>query len=324
MTAAADDLIAVEGATKDYQVRAGGARQTLRALRGVDLVVKRGEVLAIVGESGCGKTTLSRLILGIEEPTSGAARIGGKPAGSYDRLARAALIQPIFQDPYSSLNPRMTVGDIIAAPLAVRRRGSRSKRRDSVVAIMRQVGLAEHLRNTYPGQLSGGQRQRVAIARALIGAPEILVCDEPTSALDVSVQSQILNLIAELRERFALTIVLISHNLAVVHHLADRVAVMYLGQVVETAPTEALFAAPRHHYTRALLDAILVPEPGRRLPRLALDAEFPSPLAPPAGCAFHPRCRAADAVCRTAEPLPTEAGASRFRCHHPLPAPASV
>ncbi|MGE0752462.1 MAG: ABC transporter ATP-binding protein [Variibacter sp.] len=321
-----DALITVEGATKDYAVRADGARATLRALRGIDLTVHRGEVLAIVGESGCGKTTLSRLILGIEPPSSGTVRIEGRPTTDYDRLARAALIQPIFQDPYSSLNPRLTIGQIIAAPLVVRGRGSRAERQEKVAAIMQQVGLPPHLRNAYPGQLSGGQRQRVAIARALIGEPEILVCDEPTSALDVSVQSQILNLIAELRERFKLTIVLISHNLAVVHHLADRVAVMYLGQIVESAPTEVLFATPRHHYTRALLDAILVPEPKRRLPRLAIDAEFPSPLTPPPGCAFHPRCPAMDDICRTADPPSSDAGRSQFRCHHPLvtaePAPA--
>jgi peptide/nickel transport system ATP-binding protein len=314
-----DALITVEGATKEYTVHAEGARATLRALRGIDLTVQRGEVLAIVGESGCGKTTLSRLILGIEEPSSGHVSLEGKSVTDYDRLSRAALIQPIFQDPYSSLNPRMTIGQIIAAPLVVRGRGSRRERQTQVMDAMRQVGLAEHLRNAYPGQLSGGQRQRVAIARALIGEPEILVCDEPTSALDVSVQSQILNLIAELRARFSLTIVLISHNLAVVHHLADRVAVMYLGQIVESGPTEEIFASPRHHYTRALLDAILVPEAHRRLPRLTIDAEFPSPLAPPPGCAFHPRCPAADAVCREIDPPPVGDGGTRFRCHHPLP-----
>jgi peptide/nickel transport system ATP-binding protein len=317
-----DALITVEGATKDYIVYTEGTRATLRALRGIDLTVRRGEVLAIVGESGCGKTTLSRLILGIEEPSAGHVSLEGKSATDYDRLARAALIQPIFQDPYSSLNPRMTIGQIIAAPLVVRGRGGRRERHTQVMDVMRQVGLAEHLRNAYPGQLSGGQRQRVAIARALIGEPEILVCDEPTSALDVSVQSQILNLIAELRARFSLTIVLISHNLAVVHHLADRVAVMYLGQIVESGPTEEIFASPRHHYTRALLDAILVPEAHRRLPRLTIDAEFPSPLAPPPGCAFHPRCPAADAVCREIDPSPLDDGDTRFRCHHPLPTPA--
>jgi peptide/nickel transport system ATP-binding protein len=313
-----EPILEIIGATRDYPVRAAGRRSTLRALRGVDLAVQPGEVTAIVGESGCGKTTLSRLCLGIELPTAGSVRLAGRPIEAYHRIARARLIQPIFQDPYSSLNPRQTLGTIIAAPLAVRREGSAAIRRAQALAMMRAVGLPEHLIDAYPNQISGGQRQRAAIARALIGRPRLLICDEPTSALDVSVQSQIINLISRMRHEFDLTVVLISHNLAVVHHLADRVAVMYLGLVVESGPTEALYARPRHPYTRALLDAILPPTPGARPCPPALGAEPPNPIDPPPGCPFHPRCPAATELCRTTMPPATGTDAAFFRCHHPL------
>ncbi len=291
-------IIAARAVTRDY--RAG--KRVLHALRGVDLAVEPGETLGIVGESGCGKSTLARLLLGIEPPSSGTVAIEGKPIAAYHRLARAALIQPVFQDPYSSLNPRMTVGGIIAAPLEVRREGTHSSRLARVHALMETVGLPPHLLHAYPGALSGGQRQRVAIARALIAQPRILICDEPTSALDVSVQSQILNLLARLRREFGLTMILISHNLAVVNHLADRIAVMYLGRIVERGRTEAAFRAPRHPYTAALLEAVLAPVPGARLPDPALGAEFPSPLDPPPGCAFHPRCPRAGEICARVRP----------------------
>jgi peptide/nickel transport system ATP-binding protein len=315
-------LLEITGATRNYQVSAGLRRgRVLQAVRGIDLAVEEGEILAIVGESGCGKSTLARLLLGIEEPSSGSITVGGKPIGAYGRVERAKLIQPIFQDPYSSLNPRMTVAGAIAAPLEVRGVGNGRSRLAAVHEIMDAVGLARYLAGAYPSQLSGGQRQRVAIARALIGEPKILICDEPTSALDVSVQSQILNLLARLHRSFRLTIVLISHNLSVVGHLADRVAVMYLGKVVEAGPTEAVFAEPRHPYTRELMQAILPPEPGRGLPELHLKGEFPSPLAPPTGCAFHPRCVRASGACR--EAVPELAGSERLvACHYPLREPA--
>ncbi|KGM30045.1 oligopeptide/dipeptide ABC transporter ATP-binding protein, partial [Inquilinus limosus] len=255
-----------------------------------------------VGESGCGKSTLARLMLGIEAPTAGRIAIGGQPVTAYSRIERARLIQPVFQDPYSSLNPRMTVGAIIAAPLAVRGEGTAASRLAAAHRLMDAVGLARDLSVAYPMQLSGGQRQRVAIARALIGEPRILVCDEPTSALDVSVQAQILNLIAELHRTLKLTIVLITHNLAVVSHLADRVAVMHLGQIVELAPTDDIFAAPRHPYTRELLRAVLRPEPGASLPA-GMAGELPSPTAPPPGCAFHPRCTRQSELCGRSVPV---------------------
>ena len=311
-------MLEIAGATRDYAVRAGGKPATLPALRGIDLAVEPGEVMAIVGESGCGKTTLSRLCLGIEPPTAGRVNLAGQPIGSYARTVRARLVQPIFQDPYSSLNPRQTLGSIIAAPLAVRGEGTRATRRAQALDLMRAVGLPEHLVNAYPSQISGGQRQRAAIARALIGEPRLLVCDEPTSALDVSVQSQIINLIGRVRRQRDLTVLLISHNLAVVHHLADRVAVMYLGIIVESGPTEALYARPRHPYTRVLLDAILSPTPGARPRRIDIGAEAPNPIEPPSGCPFHPRCAQASDLCRTAMPAETQANPGFFRCHHPL------
>ncbi len=310
----AEPIVAAGAVTRDYPVGKG----VLHALRGVDLALARGETLGIVGESGCGKSTLARMLLGIEMPSSGTVAVDGRPIAAYGRLARAALIQPVFQDPYSSLNPRMTIGRIVAAPLEVRGEGTRATRLERVLALMETVGLPRHLINAYPGAMSGGQRQRVAIARALIGEPRILVCDEPTSALDVSVQSQILNLLDRLRREFGLTMVLISHNLAVIYHLADRVAVMYLGRIVEEGRTEEIFAAPRHPYTAALLDAVLAPVAGARLPDLAVEAEFPSPLDPPPGCAFHPRCPRASEICTRIDPAKTKEGEHGFRCHHPI------
>ena len=310
----AEPIVAAGAVTRDYRVGNG----VLQALRGVDIALAGGETLGIVGESGCGKSTLARMLLGIEAPSSGTVAIDGQPVSAYSRLARAALIQPVFQDPYSSLNPRMTIGRIVAAPLEVRGQGTRAIRLQRVLALMETVGLGRHLVNAYPGAMSGGQRQRVAIARALIGEPRILICDEPTSALDVSVQSQILNLLGKLRRELGLTMILISHNLAVIHHLADRVAVMYLGRIIEEGRTDEIFAAPRHPYTAALLDAVLPAVAGARLPDLAVGAEFPSPLDPPPGCAFHPRCPRASEICTRIDPAETNAGDHRFRCYHPI------
>lgn len=312
-----ETVLSMRGVTRDYAV--GGAfrkKATLRALRGIDLSVDRGRTLGLVGESGCGKSTLARILLGIEDPTAGTVLVSGRPIQEYERLARARLIQPVFQDPYSSLNPRMSVEAIIGAPLKVRGDGTAASRRARVHEMAGEVGLPRHLVEAYPSQLSGGQRQRVAIARALIGEPEILICDEPTSALDVSVQSQILNLLHRLKQELNLTMILISHNLAVVHHLADEVAVMYLGQIVERGDADAIFERPCHPYSDALLKAVLPPRAGARLPELGLEAEFPSPVNPPSGCAFHPRCPKADALCAEVDPNP--AGIDPvFRCHHP-------
>ena len=264
-------------------------RRWLRAVDRVSFSLARGETLALVGESGCGKSTVARLIVGLYTPSEGSVAFTGR------------RMQMIFQDPYASLNPRWRVRDIVSEPLIALGSGARAASRQRVEALLTQVGLSPDDGEKYPHEFSGGQRQRISIARALAGEPDLLVCDEPTSALDVSVQAQILNLMRDLQEALGLAYLFISHNLAVVSEVADRVGVMYLGRLVEMAPTEALFERPRHPYTRMLLDA--VPDlslSGR--PRIAVAGEVPNPLAPPAGCAFHPRCPHADERCRREAP----------------------
>jgi len=291
------------------------AGRVLKAVNGVSLAVRRGEVLGLVGESGCGKSTLARILLGLLPATGGAVLLDGAPIAELPRAALARRVQPVFQDPYASLNPRKTVGTIIGLPLLVHGLGNAEKRRAEVEAIMDRVGLPARLSRAYPGQLSGGQRQRVAIARALIMRPEIVICDEPTSALDVSVQSQILNLLQDLQRELGLTYILISHNLAVVEHMATRVAVMYLGRIVEENETEAVFRAPRHPYTKALLMSVLTPEPGLGVPDTHLGTAFPNPLDPPAGCPFHPRCPEALPRCAAEPPKPIPSEGSTVECH---------
>ena len=272
-------------------------------------------MLGIVGESGCGKSTLARMILGLLPATSGAIRIGGRDIRQVPRRELARRMQPVFQDPYSSLNPRRRICDIVRLPLDVQGNGTRDERRAQAIAALDKVGLPARYADNFPSQLSGGQRQRVAIARALVTEPEIVVCDEPTSALDVSVQSQILNLLMDLRRDRGLTYVFISHNLAVVEHLATRVAVMYLGRVVELAPTAEIFASPKHPYTQALLASVLTPMPGLGIPDAGLGSQSPDPLNVPAGCPFHPRCPKAFDRCRTTVPHITTLGAATVACH---------
>ena len=252
---------------KEYAISRGilKRKEVLKAVDGVTLRVNKGEVLGLVGESGCGKTTLARLILGMIPPTAGSVEIAGQDINKLPRLERAKTIQPIFQDPYSSLNPSKTIGSILTLPLRVQRDKERDSWEKRVRETMDLVGLAQRMYNQYPNQLSGGQRQRVAIARALITRPAVVVCDEPTSALDVSVQSQILNLLKDLREELNLTYILISHNLAVVEHMATKVAVMYFGRIVEEEKTDILFEEPKHEYTKNLLSSILIPDPNKRI-----------------------------------------------------------
>ena len=314
----AEPALELRNVSQTFHVKRGlmAGRLPLRAVSGVSMRLGRGEVAGLVGESGCGKSTLARILLGLLHPTEGEVLLDGVPIRSIRVEERAGRIQPVFQDPYSSLNPRKTVAQIVGLPLSIQeKRGDRDKR-GPVLEMLDMVGLPRRVENVYPSQLSGGQRQRVAIARALISRPGVLICDEPTSALDVSVQSQILNLLSDLRAQLGLTCLLISHNLAVVEHMADRVLVMYLGRIVETGPTGRIFDAPHHPYTRALLQAALPPVPGHGIPNLGLGSEYPNPLEPPAGCAFHPRCPHSFEKCAAQRPrLVERTGGGMAACH---------
>ena len=287
----------------------------LQAVADVSLNLRRGEVLGLVGESGCGKSTLAKILLGLLPSSEGEVLIDRMPIKDINRLALARRVQPIFQDPYSSLNPRKKIGDTIGLPLLIHSIGTSAERRRQTIDMMERVGLPSRFFDSYPMQLSGGQRQRVAIARALVVRPELLICDEPTSALDVSVQAQILNLLLDLQSEFKLTYVLISHNLAVVQHMAQRVAVMYLGRIVEEGAMESVFKSPKHPYTQALLRSVLTPEPGLGMPELGLGLAYPNALNPPTGCAFHPRCSQAMSACSQSRPADTLVDGSRVACH---------
>ncbi len=312
-----DTVISAKGITKTFMISAGAFRgkKPLHAVNGVTLDVKRGEVLALVGESGCGKTTFAKMLLGLLPPSEGTITFGGTPVAEIERLKLASLVQPIFQDPYSSLNPRKSIGSIITLPLKVQKDPDPATWRRRAEEIMELVGLPARLFENFPNQLSGGQRQRVAIARALINRPEVVICDEPTSALDVSVQSQILNLLQDLRSELNLTYIVISHNLAVVEHIATRVAVMYLGRIVEQKDVESLFDAPEHPYTRALLQSVLTPDPSMGVPDTQLGAAYPNPVDPPSGCTFHPRCVSVMGHCSEIKPGNIARPGGFVECH---------
>jgi len=321
-------LLSVRDLTKHFPIAGGplGVRTAgqVRAVDGISFDVASGETLALVGESGCGKSTTGRMLLRLTEPSSGQIAFDGVNLLDLGRAGMRRLrreIQIVFQDPYASLSPRLRVEDIVAEPLDVHGLcASAAARRARVVELLRLVGLDEvHLRR-YPFEFSGGQRQRIAIARALAPNPRLIVADEPVSALDVSIQAQVVNLMQDLQERLELSYVFISHDLAVVRHIAHRVAVMYLGRLVEVADTEALFNAPHHPYTQALLSAAPVPDPERRRARIVLKGDVPSPANVPGGCHFHPRCPIAQAICRETVPVlrdvvPSTDSGHKAACH---------
>ncbi len=312
-------VLMAEELTRHYTVRQGfGRKATLRALDGATFSLSPGRTLAVVGESGCGKSTLARVATLIEPPSGGRLLLDGLDVGTASGRQRKALrrqVQMIFQDPFGSLNPRKKVGTIIEEPLAINTRQSGRQRREAVERMIERVGLRSEHYNRYPHMFSGGQRQRIAIARALMLNPRVLVADEPVSALDVSIQAQVLNLMADLQQEFELAYLFISHDLSVVRHIADEVMVMYLGRVVEHAEATTLFARPAHPYTRALLASTPAVDPKLRTRRVALKGEPPSPLNPPSGCAFRNRCPRADTRCAAERPPLRTVGQRQVACH---------
>ena len=325
-----DSLLQIDELTKYFPITEGIVFKkevaTVKALDGVSLDVRRGETLGVVGESGCGKSTLARLITNLLTPTSGSVRFDGRDIATLsgqELLAFRRQVTMIFQDPYASLNPRKRVGFIVAEPLIVHDVGTEAERKRRVQELLEVVGLnAEHY-NRFPHEFSGGQRQRIGIARALAAGPRLIVCDEPVSALDVSVQAQILNLLSDLQAEFGLTYVFIAHDLSVVRHISDRVAVMYLGKLVELADGEALYAGPRHPYTGALLSAVPIANPrlGRQRRKLVLTGDVPNPIDPPSACRFHPRCPRTQDMCSIDDPELRAMGQDSVHeaaCHFPL------
>ena len=326
MTAHHDsELLRVQDLKKYFPVRGGWLRRVVgqvRAVDGVSLTVGTGQTFGLVGESGCGKSTLGRAILRLQEPTAGQVYLEGVEITALSRkemLAQRRRMQVIFQDPFASLSPRRTVAQTIREPLDVHAIGTRAERESRVAELLDVVGMSSRVQDRYPHEFSGGQRQRIGIARALTLNPRFIVADEPVSALDVSVQSQVLNLIASLQRDHGIAFLFISHDLAVIQHVSDEIGVMYLGRLVELASARDLYETPKHPYTRALLSAIPVPDPKSRRKRIVLAGEVPSPMNPPGGCPFHPRCPEAKAVCSAQPPQTVDVGTSGQRhqvaCH---------
>jgi peptide/nickel transport system ATP-binding protein len=314
-------LVGVEQLETHFPIRKGLLRRqvgTVRAVDGVSFAIPRGQTLGLVGESGCGKTTVGRSLLRLIEPTGGSVRFAGQDVRGQSRADLRRLrrrMQIVFQDPYGSLNPRMKIRSILEEGLVIHGMGDRATRLEQMAAALERTGLAAAALDRYPHEFSGGQRQRIAIARAVVLKPEFLVLDEPVSALDVSIQAQVINLLAELRQELGLTYLFISHDLSVVEYLADQVAVMYLGRIVESAASEQLCRQPLHPYTQALFSAVPSVEPSRRRQRIVLPGDVPSPSRPPVGCRFHPRCPLAEAVCREADPPQVDLAGHRVHCH---------
>jgi len=322
-------VISARDLKQHYSVQRGMFAEpaTLKAVDGASFSLQRGETLAVVGESGCGKSTLARMVTMIERPTAGTLEITGKQVVGADDATLRELrpkVQIVFQNPYGSLNPRQKIGTILEEPLLVNTRLSKSERSDKAREMMASVGLRPEHYDRYPHMFSGGQRQRIAVARALMLNPEILVLDEPVSALDISIQAQVLNLLAELQERLNLAYLFISHDLAVVRHIAKDIMVMYLGKVVEQGTAAQIFTDPKHPYTQALLSATPQADPSRKRQRIVLQGELPSPLSPPSGCTFHPRCPWAVDLCKSQEPALVSKQSRLVSCHRVAPVTSGV
>lgn len=314
-------VLSARNLTRHYEVSRGlfKPHALVRALNGVSFELHAGKTLAVVGESGCGKSTLARALTLIEEPTDGSLQIAGTEVNGASKAERKQLrreVQMVFQSPYASLNPRQKVGDQLAEPLVINTSLSRTERREKVQAMMQQVGLRPEHYHRYPHMFSGGQRQRIALARAMMLQPKVLVADEPTSALDVSIQAQVLNLFMDLQQQYQTGYVFISHNLAVVRHVADDVLVMYLGRPAEMGPKQDIYANPLHPYTRALLSATPTLKPDPDKPKIKIAGELPNPLNPPSGCAFHKRCPYATERCSAEEPAFRQVGTRQVACHY--------
>ncbi len=319
-------LLEVKHLKKHFPIKGGVFSKTIGYVYAVDdinFTLEKGETLGLVGESGCGKSTTGRTILRLIEPTDGAIYFEGQDITTLDKSAMRALrreMQIIFQDPYASLNPRMTVGSIIGEPLEIHKIAKGSEKEERVASLLQKVGLRAEDMRKYPHEFSGGQRQRIGIARALALNPKLIVCDEPVSALDVSIQAQVINLLEDLQAEFGLSYLFIAHNLNVVEHISNRVAVMYLGQIVELASDEELYRNPQHPYTEALLSAVAIPDPTVKKKRIILEGDVPSPINPPRGCHFHTRCMYKDKICEEVEPEFKDIGGGHWVACHFRPA----